>query len=458
MNRTLKNWICICIFLVATLNQSRSDSMTYYGELAENKIDVSDLKEGVGRARGKKPNLYVISTNYVFEVICMPAHGWQPWSGPNPEVGNDGKLAVKIPDSEEYELVSCTFATKEEIEEGVPVDIETVTVNLKRIEVEQIKVSSASSGNGNQEFEGHKEWKFEPKKNPDPGKHLVVFFKDVANEQLEVEPFTVELEAKLNPASVPFYIFDKTWKKVSGNSGSLTSPKYGLTQFKNPNQGGVYKIKFDLGLNDFPSEANIVLPLAGAEMKNVVANDLIKADVFAQKVVAKYDWFQRQLVSNGKKWFVNNKVGDYLGRPDNKSNPTVWLYNEVDDQGFGAVATWFGVPVRIAKISNFIVAYATRKIGVNPVFAWMSQVIGSFNDSAASKSWDAGWEVAGGASYTATASAMVKDIYDEVVDPKEKHLKLWPNSSSANNQQPSEIIVDYDFFFCSPKFTETENP
>ena len=345
---------------------------------------------------------------------------------------------------------------------GSPQSNAQLTITIA--EVDKIIASSEKSGNGTQEFEGNNEWPFNPSAFPDPGQHLVVFFKDVINDNLEVQDFEVDLQAEINPETLSEDQVLESWNKLSGPGGELNRNDTFQVKLQDFAGGGVYKVQFNLGLVTLlpKSEANIVLPLAGAEVQDVVANDLVKADIFAEKVLASYTWVERQDIANGVKWFYNNKAGDYVGRPNNNSNPTVRFYNQVDDdvgeQGFGAVVTWFGIPVRIAKISNFIVAYATHKIGVNPIFAWISQVLGSWNDSAASKSWDAGWEVAGGADYEATAQALVEDIFDEVDDITEKHKKLWPNHYPPDNQQPCADFVDYNSYFCSPGFTEMENP
>jgi len=102
-----------------------------------------------------------------------------------------------------------------------------------------------------------------------------------------------------------------------------------------------------------------------------------------------------------------------------------------------------------------MVAYAAKKIGVNPVFAWLSQVIGTWNDLAASASWDAGWSVAGGASYDSTVSTLVKTVWDEADD---KNQKLWPNLSLADNYVVPSSWTDPDRQFTSPGFLYMTNP
>jgi hypothetical protein len=121
----------------------------------------------------------------------------------------------------------------------------------------------------------------------------------------------------------------------------------------------------------------------------------------------------------------------------------------------GAVGTWFGTSVRVAKMSNFVVGYGTRKIGVSAASNWLAQLIGTSNDGAAQKSFDAGWNVGGGASYAATAEALVKDIWDEA---DEKTRRLWPNTKPLDNQIDRVSHYDMDRNFSHPGFLEMTYP
>jgi hypothetical protein len=121
----------------------------------------------------------------------------------------------------------------------------------------------------------------------------------------------------------------------------------------------------------------------------------------------------------------------------------------------GAIVTWFGYPTRAAKVSNFVVAYASRKIGVWSASAWFAQILGSNNDAAASESWDAGWAVGGGASYASTASAMASDIWNKSDD---KNQKLWPNPELLDNHVTRAAFSDVDREFSSPGFLEMTPP
>jgi hypothetical protein len=177
--------------------------------------------------------------------------------------------------------------------------------------------------------------------------------------------------------------------------------------------------------------------------------------------MARYSPRQRNNNRNGLRWFFKNGAGDYRGRPDvlqvaNDPYQTVWCYNQVNDEsGLGSVATWAGIPVRMAKISNFTVGYAAAKIGVSSWRQSLSQLLGEENDLSASASWDAGVAVAGGTDYGTTVSNLVRNIWNKA---DEKNQKLWPNPMPAENHVAPEAVFNFNYVFCSPGFLYMTNP
>lgn len=335
-----------------------------------------------------------------------------------------------------------------------------LTAYYSILKVDIIDVTSPESGTSANPppFEGHKPWPFDVTHSPNPDKHMVVFYKDVIDASFNVQDFDVTLTANILPSSITDDMLNEIWSKISGpSSGSFDRTDTFEVKYQNPNQGGVYRFDFDLGFSGCAkSEANVVLPLAGAEIDSFVAADVGRADTFAAKVIATYSVLERNLKLFH--WFYNSGAGDYLGRPDSASTPTVWAYNQVNSAGFGVVATWKGRPVRLAKASNFLVAYGMRKIGITHTVAWLAQSAGTSNDLAAQKSWEAGWDVAGGASYDTTVSAMATDIFDDHDDPNQKNMKLWPNSSTADNYTVPSSFSDPDHEFTSPGFVYMASP
>lgn len=368
------------------------------------------------------------------------------------------------PPERDIERTLTTRSTNKQLGPGdyvliVPVDngpdvMREVTI----LGVREIKLSSSKAQAGMHTFPGHSPFPFVPSKNPGPGEHLAVFYKDAIDSSMSVQSFDVDAEAIVNTTKLDENDLSEMWTVAGPASAALDRTDSFEVKLENPTDGGVYHLELDLGspCASLPaSEANVVLPLAGAEVKDIVAADLIRADAFAVRVLARYNLLERNLPTNGLRWFNNRGAGDYLGRPDHPSTPTVRLYNQVASGGLGAVATWFGVPVRTAKMNNFMVAYGARKIGVTALAAWFAQGIGSINDSSASKSWDAGWAVAGGSAYASTASAMVEDIFDEADD---KNQRLWPNPNVASNHVLRSVWSNADTQFSSPGFLEMVSP
>lgn len=192
-------------------------------------------------------------------------------------------------------------------------------------------------------------------------------------------------------------------------------------------------------------------------MKDIVASDITATDTFAAAVVARYSIFKRNSRQLNYNFFWNGGNGDYLGRADNASSKTCVRFNPVNDtSGFGSVVTWFGVPVRMAKVSNFLVGYAQEKIGVLSFVAYFGRGAGTYDDASAAASYGLGWNIAAGTkSYsTDTVTMLQANFYGSDV----KNTRLWPNTATADNHVSSSAITDYNTQFCSPGFTQITSP
>ena len=185
-----------------------------------------------------------------------------------------------------------------------------------------------------------------------------------------------------------------TWTQSSGptgtGTGTLQNASNPIAQYLNPTVGGLYQFDGSIGTTP-PTKVrtSLILPLAGAEIKDIVASDITATDTFAAAVVARYSIFKRNSRQLNYNFFWNGGSGDYLGRSDNASSKTCVRFNSVNDtSGFGSVVTWFGVPVRIAKVSNFLVGYAQEKIGVLSFVAYFGRGAGTHDDASAAASSD----------------------------------------------------------------------
>jgi hypothetical protein len=336
--------------------------------------------------------------------------------------------------------------------------------------VQSIDVTSIKEGTSSNPppFEGNRPWVFCVTNSLVPDKHFVVFYKDVVTTNtFEVQDFDITIAASISPNQACTGHVGMAWSKLSGpNSGTLNNTDRPEILYRNVKSGGVYRVAFDFGQNERRqrSEANILLPLAGAEMDEVIKADLVRANAFAQIVTNKYSALQRNLSSNGERWFVTRNAGDYTGRPDNVVTPTVWHYNQVnttpssDNYGLGVVCTWKKRPVRLSKLSNFMVFYSCRKIGVSMTRAWLARVYyGTLDSASATLSWNASQSVADGADYDATVSSLVNNIWIQEAST-DKSKKLWPNSSPPDNFVEPYYSLDLDREFTSPRFLYMTNP
>ncbi|MCL1920893.1 MAG: hypothetical protein FWG50_07415 [Kiritimatiellaeota bacterium] len=337
----------------------------------------------------------------------------------------------------------------------------SLPITVLGVEVDVMSSKAGVSANP-PPFEGGKAHAFDVTHSPNPDKHFVVFYKDVVNSHFNVQDFSVTLKANITPQLPPGTLnsLSPRWTKLSGpNSGALSSTTGVEVDYVNPKEGGVYRFKFELdGFQ--PTEFCVVLPLAGASVDDIMEADLVRAQAFATHLKANYSKVSRQLPWNGARWFSRGSTGDYSGRPDNEGNPTVWTYNQVNSTpilpdgkpnpqfGAAAVATWAGKPIKTAKLSNFMIGYTAELIGVCDFFQWVAGLsIGTPNDGSATLSWQAGRDVANGAPYAQTVSALVTQAWDQ---SDGKNEKLWPNLAPADNYRNPRNFSDVDWYFTSP--------
>lgn len=280
-------------------------------------------------------------------------------------------------------------------------------------------------------FEGHTTWPFDSAKTP-PDKHLVVFYDDVIDAASNIQNFDITLTANLLPATITADKLDEIWSKISGpNSGSLNHTDTFQVKYQNPKQGGVYRFAFDLGLAGVPkSEANVVLPLSGAEISALVGADLARADAFAANANTKYPTKAEKLLRMPF-WFWTSGNGDYLGRPNNSTSKTCVHYNQMNPStGMGAACTWFGTSVLVAKLSNFMYAYTATKLGFTQAEIEAGGGFGTPDDDATLRCYYLGWIIANGAAYSEQVPPNVSYIWHNT--NSDEHKIVWPNQEPHN--------------------------
>ncbi|MBQ3316306.1 MAG: hypothetical protein IJG70_10185 [Kiritimatiellae bacterium] len=314
-----------------------------------------------------------------------------------------------------------------------------------------LQSSVAGSSPNPPPFEGQTNHEFNVRHSPSPDKHLPVFFEDVKGEGFEANDFSVRLRLEILPSGFSLPGVSAMWEflEPSPNSGSIVPVNALEADFVNPKVGGVYHI----GVTYYGSpmsECNIVLPLAGAEVADLLAANIVQASNFVQKAKAKYSGRQCTSLRFGWKWFIKEGNGDYLGRPDNAASPTIWFYNQVsDDTGMGAVATLYGVPIRAAKLSNFMVGYASSLLGIGSTRSSLAQLIGTSNDQSASMSWDAGVNVASGSNFWHTVSNLSHEAWGAA---DSKNRRLWPNKNNLDNAGNPIYYTNFNRVFYPPGF------
>ena len=302
-------------------------------------------------------------------------------------------------------------------------------------------------------FDGNTHWDFDVTHSPNPDKHFSVLFRDAVNDDFSVRDFSVDMTLVVQPAGAP--VGTATWFPLepTPRSGTIVSTGSRIGTLLNPKVGGVYHIGscFD---GSPTNECNIVLPLAGAEMINVLLGDLAAADGFADRSRENWPrrWFTRALFASW--WFVRDKYGYYRGRPDNADNPTVWYYNQVrDSDGKGAIGTLLGVPIHIEKLSNLLAAYACEKLDVPLEEQGLSQLYGTDNDESAGLSWTIGMRLANGGDFLREVGYLTTNAYQWA---SEKCRKLWPNDAPVDNHRGYFGHGDFNVEFSSPGFIYRE--
>ena len=326
---------------------------------------------------------------------------------------------------------------------------ETTCAEVKRIHVTS---SVAGVSSNPPPFNGQTNYEFNVRHSPNPDKHLPIFFETVKGNDFDVEDFSVRLRVELLPSGlVNSDNMSARWEflEPSPDSGSIVPVNAHEADFVNPKVGGVYHI----GVSYYGSpmsECNIVLPLAGATIDSRVIRDLNRADDFVNDVVEAWPLAERTSVKFGFRWFFARGNGDYRGRPDSSNNPTVWVYNQVeDDSGWGAVATVYGIPFRISKFSNLIIAYTCEGLGVSHLRQYLAQVLGTFNDVTASESWACGVAIANGANRVSSISNLVHQMW---INSDTKTKRLWPNTAPADNHYNAINGTNFNYHYYSPGF------
>lgn len=387
--------------------------------------------------------LMVEPTNYVFtaKVIIKCPEGWYTLASPIQAIGvNFSGL------SGPQTVTDIEFKTHKIDWQGYPDNSEIIDAKVYVIDL-NLKAHSFKSEEGSVDFKGFQEWSYDPSTsqlNGNSDKTLTIFYHKVIDGNLVVQNFDINLQAEVNPEELNL---KKQWQKQKGPNGGIfdKTTEYQV-KFLNPKQGGLYKFTFQFTKGLGKSEANVLLPLAGANVTQIVQSDMPKADAFAAKVLAKYpditnlnyehkfllwSWFGQTFNFGGY------AMSNYRGRPDNIEQPTSVYHNQMNPQtGAGAVSTWFEKPTLNAKLTNFMYAYTMAKMGFS-LEVLSNDVVGTSDDPAATACYEMGYNVAHGKDYENEGYDKINQVWQWT--NSDEHRKLWPNPAypnSGNFQSP----------------------
>ena len=325
----------------------------------------------------------------------------------------------------------------------------TTCAEVLRTEVTTADPDILDGSTNQQPFDGNVSWNFDVTHSPHPDKHFSVLFRDVSNDGFSVRDFAIQMTLVVQPAAAS--VGTACWFALEPTpvSGTIVSTGARTGELRNPKAGGVYHIAscFD---GSPTNECNIVLPLAGAEMVDVLRGDLDEADGFVSRSKSTFPrrWYTRALFAS--KWFTWDKYGYYRGRPDNAGRPTVYYYNQVDDDnGKGAVGTLLGIPIHVEKLSNLIAGYACEKLEVPMEEQGLSQWYGTGNDESAGLSWVIGTRLAAGNDFMTEVGYLATNAYRYASG---KCRKLWPNAAPVDNHRGRFGHGNFNTEFSSPGF------
>lgn len=306
-------------------------------------------------------------------------------------------------------------------------------------------------------FPGESPCPFSSTNSPSPDMHLQIPFYHVANRNdFSVNDFMVNMRLELDPDIPAPSGMNAEWTILENtiDSGAFTSLGGLAARFSNPKRGGVLRVgaSFD---GSPTTEGNLLLPLAGAAVDAVFRNDFLVADEAARNFTM--SWCRYAITPFwGAYWFYVNGSGDYLGRADSSTKPTVWAYNQISDETFmGEVVTLHGIPIRLSKLSDFLVSYTMASVDIGEACFTMAFWIGTDDGLSAQLAREAGEYVATNGHFQSATAAMTTNGWFE---NDIKVQRLWPNYEPADNHRPRSEIHNFNFEFCSPGFVDELRP
>jgi len=337
--------------------------------------------------------------------------------------------------------------------EGPNPGVRTATDTMTAVEILRIDVASDAQGLSATPppFEPGFPAYFDVTRSVTPDRHLVIPFCHVADASLTVSNFTIDAEVVVTPEG---YSESVSWERIGSTpaAGTLARERTFTPQLIRPTEGGVYL--FEAKIGGVLCGWTVVLPLASPEIEPTILHNLQQADAF---VAWAHERFPDESNMAGRVLFGLNYFclidnGYYRGRPDTNDpqHKTVWEYNQINDDGLGAVASLARYPTRLEKMSNLLCAYTCEKLGVTTNEQAIAQLFGTQNDPTAEMSWNAGVTLAHTFAPTLVLPTLASNMW-VVADTKAR--RLWPNAAFPDNYQDEAVVMtNFDWLFFSPGF------
>ena len=338
----------------------------------------------------------------------------------------------------------------------------TITETTTAAEVVELSVSSTPAGEGSLDIPGGTSNIYGPTEISASTPHLMIPFSAVSANGVAIDDFTISASLEILPAGLEESAYWSLSDTTPLNTVLMTHEN-NLAEIVNPKVGGIYGLSAEIG--GVTTSATIVLPLAGAEISADIEGLFAYADGFVSSVSNSYAFISSETslegllheVFIGFYWFGSARNGYFTGRPDAFSprQQTVRWYNQVnDDNGRGAIATLYGCPIYLEKMSNLFAAYACEKLGVDAWKQEMSQDYGTPNDYAAIASWQTGVSLAhlGTGQLETKLRALALGSWRNTEANEPKLRNLWPNPANAVNFCGKNENDNFDTEYYAPGF------
>ena len=257
------------------------------------------------------------------------------------------------------------------------------------IVVDILTASSPVANNTSQCFEAYKTDFGDPCEPDNPGQALVVFHKDVRDEDFVIQDYDVTLKANILPANITAAELNESWAKVAGpSSGNLNRIDTFDVKYQNAKAGGLYHFEFDIGLSGCDkSGANLLLPLGGPDATAYFTSEISRYDQWLTTLKARLDSY-----SVITRW-LRLRTHAYRTVNDMNYNRDLWQANDSPCMTYAnGTVTLCGYVLGSDQLGNVMYAYTfaqaefffpTAWLGGHVAQLWSTGDLDSSDDQAA---------------------------------------------------------------------------